>query len=474
MTRSSERLREQAKSRTERWPWLVAALLLASMGVSLVGVWRITNHHDLAVFLLAGQRILAGEDIYADAAAFQSAIEAGAFDMRDDTTVWPYAYPPLIGIAFAPLSRLPERAVQIGWWIANVAALLGGSWLCLRVAGPSTAWGAALALLLMNRFQPATVALRLGQIELVLFLLVAVALWALDRGREATAGLVLGLATALKLFPGALIALLFWRRRWRAALWASGTALALLTASYALVGFDAVGAYLRYARMYGIGGAFAAFPLNQSLNGFYSRHLTHNPFSATLRGWHLPSLAVGLTVASAALIVVLSAWLTWHRDGWPARPSPEARQRFALEYALAITALLIVSPHSQTYALVWLLLPLIVTALHPLRKQPGVAFAPSAADRGGQAGPLAGGEGGVGTSSRRRLHWRAWLGLMLAYLLVGREYVLFRPGLTRLVQAHYLVGMVLLWALLAFLLWRPGQRTSLTAIWRRCLGPAGG
>ncbi len=50
----------------------VAALWMSD----LVRVWRITNHKDLDVFLLAARRLLAGEDIYVDAAAFRASIEA--------------------------------------------------------------------------------------------------------------------------------------------------------------------------------------------------------------------------------------------------------------------------------------------------------------------------------------------------------------------------------------------------------------
>lgn len=415
----------------QRYGRLVAALLLASLAIDLVRVWHITSHHDLDVFLLAAQRIVYGEDIYADTSTFRAEIESGHFSLRDDSVVWPYAYAPTIALVFAPFQALPKPLIHAAWWGLNVAAWLWGSWLCVRIAGGPSAWQVAIVALALYRFQPAVAALRLGQIELLQYLLIVLALWALQRNREALGGILIGVTTALKFFPGALVALFLWRRRWHAAFWAIGSAGVLILGAYAIVGWDALSTYLDYADMYGIGGAFAAFPLNQSLNGFFSRNLVANAFSATLKGWHRPALARALVWGSSLLLITVSARLTWHPQRWPIYPTPHDRERFAFEYALGVTTLLIVSPHSQTYALVWLLIPLILLAswlLSPMNIE--------------RSGPM-------------------WPGLVIAYLAVGRDYVLFRPGLTRIVQAHYLIGMLLLWGLLALVLWRSHRPAAL-------------
>jgi len=421
------------------WQWLAVVVLLALIAVDLVRVWRVTNHHDLDVFVLAARRLVAGEDIYADAAQFKAAIEAGTFSMKDETVIWPYAYGPLIATLFVPALWMPYSLVQAIWWGANIVALGLGSWFCLRAVGPATPGRMALVLLFLYRFEPAVVALRLGQIELMQYLLLAFALYALNRQTsfnpppqsrerlklvcswESWAGIALGLAAGVKFFPAALIALLVWRRRWRVAAWAAGTAVVAIFGPFALVGWDALGRYLSFASLYGIGGAFAAFPLNQSLNGFFSRNLMRNVFSATLKGLHLPWLAKGLTLGSDGAIILGSAWLTWHRRGWRIPPDEEERQRFSLEYGLAILALLMVSPHSQVYTFVWALIALIVLGLLWLAEP---------------AAP-----------------WR-WVGLIVAYLLLGRNLVLFRPGLTRFVQAHYLFGALILWGMMGLALWQ--------------------
>jgi len=398
--------------------------------------------------MLAARRIVAGENIYTDAGAFKTAIESGAFSMKDDTVVWPYAYAPLIALLFLPATWLPTSLVQTGWWVLNVGSLILGSWLVLQASLPAVdrarpaqaaegernapvpakrylSAALILVLLLLYRFDPAVVALRLGQIEIVQFLLLAGAMVALRRGQDRAAGVALGIAAGLKFFPLALVAMLLWRRRWRAAAWATGMAAVTIVGSFAVIGWDAIPAYLQYASMYGIGGAFAAFPLNQSLNGFFSRNLMRNVFSPSLAGLNLPWLARGLTFASCAVVVLVSAWVTW-------RP-PEADdgeyddgRLMGLEFALAVMALLLVSPHSQVYTFVWSLLALVALGVWLLT----------------EAGSL----------------WWQWGGLFIAYLLLGRSYVFYYPGITRFVQSHYLFGAVLLWAALAVTLLRIRRR----------------
>lgn len=414
----------------ERWGWLLVGALAVLVVVDLSRVWRITNHHDVDVFLQAAERLVRGEDIYADGPAFWAAVESGTIDMKDDSLAWPYAYAPLIALLFVPLTWLPLAVARTLWWGTNVVALLAGCWLVIEPwREDRSPWLLALLLALLWRYDPAVVALRLGQIEIVQFLLLAAAMALLRRERDVWAGVLIGLAAGLKFVPAALAVWFMWRRRWQAAGWTLAVAAISILGSFALVTRAQAVAYFAFMSLYGFGGAFAAFPLNQSLNGFVIRNLVRNPFVATLKGWHLPSLARALIYGGVLVIGGACAWLTFHRQTWPAQPTDADHERSDLEFALAIAALAIVSPHSQVYALVWLLVPLLLLARRLWNHRLGI--------------------------------W-PWLGLLVGYLLVGRPYALYVPMLTRLVQAHYFFGALLLWGLTGWLLWRrPSQRTGL-------------
>jgi hypothetical protein len=126
-----------------------------------------------------------------------------------------------------------------------------------------------------------------GQLNLILLLLVT-GTWAAERsGRPAAAGLLLGLATAFKLFPGLLFAYYLVRGRLgRDRLGVAGFVLVNLLAVTVLgVGVRVLPARLRPGR-----GVFADWWPNISLAGFWLKvvrwpHRTRHPCGTTRR-WH--------------------------------------------------------------------------------------------------------------------------------------------------------------------------------------------
>ncbi len=400
--------------RKTRVRWILLAWLIILLAFDYAHVWAITNNHDFAVFYQAAARLRSGQDIYRDLATFQKAIASGSFVLKNPDTVWPYAYPPLAAILFLPLTWIPYAWAAAGWTVANFLFLWGGCALILLSLGRLT-WTMGLAtLLLLYQFYPATVALRLGQMEVAQFVLLAAALWALRNQREGLAGLSLGLATALKFFPGALIGFLLWKRRWKAAAWGIGSALALLIVSYAVVGLDNIPRYLAFTSVYSHGG-FAAFPYNQSFSGFFSRAFTANLFTVPVRGIDSPPLAWSLTLLAGAAVTLPFLAVTW-------KECAPTGERFALEYAFAVIVLLLVSPHSQIYAFVWLLLPFLVILRWVTHQNP--------------------------------FPWAMTILLVAAYLLVGREFSFNVRFVIRLIQSHILVGTLLLWGLFFIVLAR--------------------
>jgi hypothetical protein len=421
-----------------RW-WAGLLCLALLLALSYARLWPRINNHDFQVFYRASERLSHGENIYADIAPFQAALESGTFNLQAEIA-WPYAYPPLPAILMRPLAALPYASVATLWTVANILLLLLGCLLTIH-ALPATQPNTpkllyVLALLALIDFYPAEVALRLGQLEIVQFFLLALALWLLASHREISGGAILGLATALKLFPAVFIGLLFWQGRFRAAFSGVLVALAGLILGYTIIGWHELPAYLRFTSVYTAGGMLA-FPFNQSLTAFWTRNLTTNLFTPPLWGLDLPALARTLSLLSIAAVGLPTLWLcrplnigvsgspspgtgdATAAGGWGSAPS----WYFPLRYALSVTTLLLVLPHSQVYGFVWLLIPLLVLAGWLLDARPLNA-------------------------------WRWWAALLLVYLLVGRHWVLYRPLLTRFVSAHVTAGTILLWALCVLALWQ--------------------
>ncbi len=397
--------------------WLQALVILALVALVVwwgVGVFRITNNHDFDVFYRAAERLRTGENIYAESAAFRQALESGQFNMQDDSIQWPYGNPPLLAILTVPLTYLPYDVAAAIWTGLTTLFLLGACAVVLAAIGRVDWVGAVVALVLLYAYYPATVCLRLGQVEILLFLLIALSFLALKRGHDAWAGAALGVATAIKFFPGALILFLAWKRKWKAAAWGLGVGAAALGASILIAGPDNFAAYTEAWSVYA-GGAFSAFPLNQSLNGFFSRLFRPNVFWPTLRGLELPGLATGLWLGSAAILGGALAWFT-------RKPVDARSARFDMEFAAAITVLLLAQPHSQVYAFVWLLLPLIVVGCRAVTTYP----------------------------------W-SWLEtgtLVIGYFMLGRQWFQFPPIPVRFVRSHVMFGTLVLAALIFYILWR--------------------
>jgi len=399
--------------------WLIVAVLGLLVVWQYARVLTITNNHDFAVYFDAAVDLREGRDIYADTIPFKAAIEGGTFNYKAEDTIWPYAYTPVVALALLPLSYLPY-AWAAGLWTALCLLALGlGCWLVLRSQGPITPARLALALLLLYGFRPAIVVLRLGQIDVLIFLMVSLAFYWLVKGRDGLAGAVLGLAIAIKFFSAVLVAYLLWKRRWRPVLWAGVVAALLVIGSYGVVGFDSIPKYLGFTSLYSSGG-FVAYPYHMCFNAFFTRALTDNLFAEPVWGLNLPWLANGLTLVCSAVVVVVSAWVTWgraDRDG----------DRFDLEFGLVLTALLLVVPPSPLYSYTWLLLPFIVL--------------------------------GVRMGQEKRLSLRWPILLAIAYLMVARDYRYNIRFVIRFLQSHYLWGGVVLWATLVAWLRRASTGT---------------
>jgi alpha-1,2-mannosyltransferase len=189
-----------------------------------------------------------------------------------------------------------------------------------------------------------------GQLTFLLVLLVTSA-WALDRSdRPAAAGVLVGAAAALKLFPAYLVIYLAARGRWRGVLAAAATFAALTLATSAVLGWPAYRDYV--CTVLPTLEKFRSYSFNLAFFGFW--HKLFDP--ASERGWitplwYSPALArcgaLASDLAVTALVVIRASRATTRdqRDG---------------AFALPVTAMLLVSPVTWDYSLPLLLVPIAV------------------------------------------------------------------------------------------------------------------
>lgn len=306
---------------------------------------------DFTVFYRAGEALLEG---------------------RDPTTVERFLYLPPFALAMVPFALLPYGVALVAWQVASLAALVAitaaaARW-CARECGTARPWLAWMPLLACLRLVDSNLAN--GQANLLVLAVVAAAIEAWLAGREGRAGAWLGVATALKVVPGALLLVFLARRQGRAArgwLLALAACLALPALVLGPAGLLASLERWRESQVlpYLRGGQSLlderGYLPGQSLTATAYRLLTASP--ATARGAEGPTAELvdldpetvkwivrgvtGLALAGLGLGLVVSV----------RRDAPGARLR---EVAWAMGFALALAPLVHKAHMVWLLVPFAV------------------------------------------------------------------------------------------------------------------
>lgn len=196
-------------------------LVLAAVAVALIAV-NAYGRQELKDFdLLHAAGAVERDGSYTDTA---QVLDAGDDDGRAAVPLYIPGPPPLIALVFQPLSTVPVDSARVLFLVASAGATLAA----LRLAQPRDwpVWAVVLALTAGTIWGVA-----LGQVSLLITGLVIAAYGFWTGGRSTAAGLALGVAAALKLYPAFLLVPLLCHRDWRAvrAAVAVGGALGLLT-----------------------------------------------------------------------------------------------------------------------------------------------------------------------------------------------------------------------------------------------------
>jgi alpha-1,2-mannosyltransferase len=316
-------------------------LLLAAAAASLVAAWSfviepLTGHfggtfEDFSAYLGAARSMSAGGSPYAQ-------FDPGTVVMSG------FIYPPFAALLVRPLALLSNGAAMDFWLFMGLACAVAGSILVARTALPRSWPSIELGVLAALAFGPSTYNFWHGQINPLVFLLLAVAYWAYVRDRQLTAGVLLGLAAGIKIAPIIFLVLLVRRGWWRAtaAMLATGAA----SVGLAVVTLGSGPSVTFLTQVFPDLNRATGWIYNQSLSGAISRLADQSvlhvqPTSAAVQG---------LSVAAALLVVGLAGWAT--RAG--AR-SPEER---GAEYGLGITAMLLAGGIAWYPHFMHLLIPL--------------------------------------------------------------------------------------------------------------------
>jgi hypothetical protein len=200
--------------------------------------------YDFSAYWLAGRHVLSGQPLYTPSQLAGPYAPQGQFL---------YLYPPFLAAALTPLAALfpADYGAAMAVW-----ALLGLGLVTVVVIGIARLeglapdrWHTAVLIGGAFAFPPLVAELILGNVHVLLLALFALAWFAIrtERGRlgESVAGVAVGIATLIKLFPAVVLVWFLLTGRWRAAMAAIAAAAVLGALTLPVVGIEP---WLEYPR----------------------------------------------------------------------------------------------------------------------------------------------------------------------------------------------------------------------------------
>jgi alpha-1,2-mannosyltransferase len=170
-------------------PGTAAVVAVAAAVGALAGLWT-GEFADLSVYRYGGDAVL---DL------------SSPYDARDPATGYPFTYPPAAAVLMAPLALVPGTATAALWTAASAACLAAAVVLLGRTSGWSSPWMLASVVVGAIALEPVWQNFAFGQINTLVMLAV---LADMLRPERRTAGVLLGLAAAVKLTPLIFVVLL--------------------------------------------------------------------------------------------------------------------------------------------------------------------------------------------------------------------------------------------------------------------------
>ena len=334
------------------WPHPRQLALSALIGILLAFyAWRFLlpllgpqapRADDFQDYLFAAQQIASGGNPYdgfiRNHVAWDWSLSSG------------YLYPPAFAVTLIPLTWIAnDLAVRI-WLFLIQAAVLASVLIIYRTIGrPSRVELLALVAVLTTFFPLANTVLAGTMNSLLLLLLTgAWACWL--RRRDVAGGVLLGAAAVFKLFPAALLPYLAWRRHWKWLAAATATGVAGLALGLAVTSLDHNIYYFREMLPHLAAGT--GYRENQSLAGVAARICDPNTANAGgSAGW------CGRLIDWPAVFLLLA--IVWRMTSRVSRSG--------LEFALAVTALPLISSVTWSFPLVILILPIAMLVRQALR-----------------------------------------------------------------------------------------------------------
>jgi Glycosyltransferase family 87 len=285
-----------------------------------------------------------------------------------DLSIEVNAHPPTSVLVALPFTLLHYRDAVFAWNLASLLMLGVSLVVVWRGFGISfSPWWIFPLVTSLLVCAPLVMQLFFAQLSLLILLLLT-GTWAADRsGRPLLAGVLLGMAGVIKLFPGFLLYYFVLRRQWKSLFAAVATVLLLTGLTVAVLGVESYRSYIEdvLPRVSEFRGKWN----NASLGGFWIKLFDPPSVKDTrVEALYQSKWLARFGILSSYTAVVVALTRIVRRAATPAQQD--------VAFGLSIIAMLLVSPITWDHYLLLLLIPIAATWIHlPRSPLPRVVFA---------------------------------------------------------------------------------------------------
>lgn len=330
--------------------WAFAATYLTFvMGPRLIAHFRPEDRQflDFSQEWLSAKNYWSGTPVYAEQTAALLRHTGITPDHPEEMLPW-NAHPPAVTALTLPFGKLDYPSAQLLWNLLTFPLFVVSLLLIIReLKIPLHIWSPFPALVLLLLCGPIYYQLILGQINFPILFFMTLA-WSADRhDRPGWAGVALGIATGLKLYPGFAFIYFLFSGRWQALV--TGAVSFLTLNGFALLVFgvrefetyinEVIPSLMHYQSSW----------RNTTLTGFWLRIFDPQPQEKIIPLVASPVLGKIAVLISRLIIVAVVARVIWFAK------TVEGRDR---AYALSLVGMILVSPVAWTHYFVLLALPL--------------------------------------------------------------------------------------------------------------------
>jgi hypothetical protein len=341
--------RANLATRVKRALWVLAAI-----AATLVYAWpviecfRATTLRDFVQEWASARNFQTGRPVY-EPLETSLARHFGYRRQPGEIFLERNVHPPTSILLAIPLAEMSYPSAFLVWNLISLFGLAASLYLTARGLGIAlTAWSVWPIYTLLVICNPLHQQIFQGQLNLVLLVLIIGTWWADRNDRPGWAGVFLGAATVIKLFPGFLFLYFIFQRRWRAIASGAATIVVLTLLTTMLLGSASYRDYV--VDVLPTLGSWRSSWSNASLLGFWSKLLDPNVSgSATAPLVRRPMLAFACTGVSVLLVLATVAVVI-------RKASTRTDRDHA--FAVCLSAMLLVTPIVWDHAFLLLLLPI--------------------------------------------------------------------------------------------------------------------